>query len=108
MTTTREISESTKYVTETLVTDTRTYEIIKRTARTITIRPMVQGSILDRRENGSGYPQVWHEAVSDPTAPTRTVRLRKDGTYRVSESARALRPAYMIDGKPTEYTDYSF
>ncbi len=102
------ITTETTFVTETLVTDTVTYEIIKRTPKTITVRTTITGDVLKSQDPGSGYPQVWCEAVGDPEGTLYTLRLRKDGTYRRAVWANALRPATMIDGKPVTYTDYSF
>jgi hypothetical protein len=102
------ITTDTTFVTETLVTDTVTYEIIGRTAKTITIRTTISGDVVKSQDPGSGYPQVWCEAISDPEGATYTLRLRKDGTYRRATWANALRPAAVIDGKPVSYTDYSF
>lgn len=94
------------FVSYTMVTDTRTFEVVKTTAKTITLRDMVDGEILKREDrDGSGWPQVYTEQVSSEGMPETTVRLRKDGTYRVASYA-VLRPATMIDGKPVRYTDY--
>jgi hypothetical protein len=102
-----EITPETTFVAETLYTDSRVYEIVKRTPRTLTLRHTAQGPILRREDwSGGGYPQVWHEAVSDFRGGTFVVRLRKDGTYRTGTSSRPLRPAQYIDGKPVDFTDY--
>lgn len=95
------------FITETLVHDTCTHEVIGKTPKTIRIREAMRGEIV-RSENrdGNPYPCVWHEAVSNPNGKVRTLRLRKDGTYRVADWANPMRPAVVISGKPISYTDY--
>jgi hypothetical protein len=94
------------FLAETLWTDTRVYEVVRVTARTITVRSTMAGEILDRRDDGSGFPTVWTEALSDPDGYVKTVRVRKDGTVRTGQGARPMRPAGDIDGRPVTYTDY--
>lgn len=95
------------FVTEVLVTDTVTYEVVAKTPKTLRIRRTRHGEIVKRtNEGGNPYPCVWHEAVSDPGATERVVRLRKDGCYRSAKYGNPLRPATVIDGKPVSYTDY--
>lgn len=96
------------FLAETLVTDTRVYEAVKVTAKSLTLRGTQRGDVLRREDDGSGYPMVWHEAKSYPELDTFVVRVRKDGTVRRGEGARPMRPAQLIDGKPVEYTDYRF
>lgn len=95
------------FITETLVTDTRTWEVITTTAQTVTIRNTRYGERL-RSENrdGNPWPCVWTEALPWPEGDTYTLRRRKDGTFRTHRSARPLRPATVIDGKPVSYRDY--
>lgn len=97
------------FVSYTLVTDTQVYEVVKRTPHTATLRRTRPGENL-RSENrdGNPYPVVHTEAVSDPTGPTQVVRRRKDGTFRIADWSRPLRPATEIDGKPVTRTDYRF
>lgn len=95
------------FVEETLVTDTRVYEVIRATAKTLTLRPVLEDGVV-RAENrdGNPFPVVFRKAVADPDAPTFTVRMRQDGTYRIASWASALRPATMINGQPVTFTDY--
>lgn len=95
------------FVTYTLVTDTKTYRVEKVTAKTLTLRPCAQGEVVkSENRDGNPFPCVWREAVPVEGAQTKVVRLRKDGTYRLDDWARPLRPATMIEGKPVVYTDY--
>jgi len=95
------------FVRELLVTDTRVYEVVAVTARTLTLRP-TRDTDWSKSENrdGNPYPLVWTGQQPDPTAPTRLVRLRKDGTYRTHRSANPLRPATVVDGHVARFTDY--
>lgn len=95
------------FVQYTLVTDTRVYEVVGKTAKTLRIRPANKGErVASENHDGNPYPVVWTEAESDPDGAVITVRLRKDGTYRLANWARPLRPATIVEGKPVFYTDY--
>lgn len=96
------------FITEVMVTDTRTYEVIAKTAKTITIRKTRRTDTVVKSENrdGNPYPCVWHEEVPDEDGAKYVLRLRKDGTYRIADWANPMRPATIIDGKVTSYTDY--
>ena len=97
------------FVSETLVTDTRTYEVVATTAKTIKVRTTSQGDVVkSESRDGNPWPLTWTEVVSDPNGRVFTLRLRKDGTYRMGDGANRLRPATVVDGKPTSYTDYRF
>lgn len=101
-----DINDDTRYLSETLVTDTIVYEIVGRTAKTLTLRKMRHGDLARKvNHGGNPYPCVWEYAVPGD-GPTITVRLRKDGTYRTGQGGRPLRPATKIDGRPVIYTDY--
>lgn len=91
-----------KFMTETLVTDTRCWEVVRKTAKTITIRQMSQGEQV--YNDGAELPVVGHIAVTCPEGYTMTVRLRKDGTYRTGQGMRPLRETET----PIFYTDYKF
>ena len=94
------------FVSYTLVTDTVIYEVVGVTAKTIKVRGTRKGEIIaSENVGGNPYPVVYREAVSVIDYPVQTVRLRKDGTYRL-DSWSPLRPATMIDGKPVTVTDY--
>lgn len=76
-----EITTETVFVAELLWTDTRVWEIIARTAKTLTLRHTGYGeTVKSENRDGNPYPCVWTEAVSQPDAGTKIVRLRKDGT----------------------------
>lgn len=91
------------YAVETLVTDTICYEVISKTAKTITVRRMKRGEVV--RTDGEYLPVVHKEAVSDLNGMTQMVRLRKDGTYRMGDGFNALR---LQEQAPTFRTDYKF
>jgi hypothetical protein len=98
------------FVSETLVTDTRTYEVVAVTAKTIRVRTTGRTNNILRSEcrDGNPYPCTWFEVTSDPTGKTFTLRLRQDGTYRFAANSGKFRPATMIDGKPASFVDYRF
>lgn len=97
------------FLAETLVTDTRVWEVVGRTAKTLKVRATTGGEILKREEiDGNPWPVVFTEAVSCPEAEVVVARLRKDGTYRLFGHGNALRPAATIDGKPVTRVDYRY
>ena len=112
MTSSKHITDTDTYVSYTLVTDTRTYEIVRRTAKSIWVRPTkdsdapaIQDTMVD---HGPQLPPVvWTPQVSDPTAPVTRLGLRKDGTYRMFGTS-ILRPAAVFEGSPCRRTDYRF
>ena len=89
----------------TLVTDTVVYDVVSTTAKTITVRPRLgTDTILDRvNHDGNPYPVLTLATASTPDADTRTLRLRKDGTYRMSRSSNPMR---FYDGDPGRRVDY--
>jgi hypothetical protein len=91
-----------KFMTETLVTDIRCWEVVKQTAKTITIRQMRKGEEV--YNDGAELPVVGHIAIPHPEGYTMTLRLRKDGTYRTGNGMRPLRETE----NPIFYTDYKF
>ena len=104
------------FVSETLVTDTFTYEIVRRTDKSIWVRrtmdacdtPAIQDMAVDGA-NDPGCPAVMYTPqMSDPEAPTVRLGLRKDGTYRTGPGARPLRPCTIVAGWPCRRTDYRF
>lgn len=97
------------FISQTLVTDTVVYEVIDKTPKTILVRETTSGDVLLREESGnSNFPIVWTEARRFVVGKTYRLRLRKDGTFRISGWANPLRKARLIDGKPARKTDYSF
>lgn len=113
MTSTPDLTAST-FVSETLVTDTFTYEIVRRSAKSIWVRRTrdagepIQDMAVDGA-NSAGCPKVmWTPQASDPTGELTRLGLRKDGTFRTSPGARPLRPCAEVDGQPCRRTDYRF
>lgn len=92
---------ATKFAVEPLVTDTICWEVIASTTKTLTLRKMRQGEVTST--TGGYLPVVHTEALPNPNGDVITVRLRKDGTYRIS-GGHALR----FTDNPTFRTDYSF
>lgn len=94
------------FLSDTMVTDTRVFEVVAATDKTIQLRHTVTGEVLQRQHrDGNPYPLVWAEAIVQPSAKIITVRRRRDGTYRVNGGS-PLRPATIVDGRPVTYTDY--
>ena len=90
-----------KFAVQLLVTDTICWEVIASTAKTLTLRMMRQGELVST--TGGYLPIVRTEALPDENGQVVTVRLRKDGTYRIGGG----RPLRFTDS-PTYRTDYSF
>lgn len=91
-----------QHLVEYLVTDSVVYEIVKKTACTVTIRPCTRGEIVHRGEGP--YPVVTYAAEPDPSGPTRVLRVRKDGTLRTYSGGHAMD---LVD-QGTFRTDYSW
>ena len=91
------------FVQEILVTDTRVFEVIKVTAKTITIRTTLSGKNLSNENR-----IVLTEALSDPNGTTRTLKLRKDGTFRTRNGSSNLTRAREFNGSPVRKVDLSF
>lgn len=102
------------FVDARLVTDTEVWEIIAKTAKTITIRDCHQLIGSDGHPLMAGtWPHVEYAITSNPDGFVQTLRFRKDGTFRLARWARPLYPAHLQefpDGNryPTEYRDWSF
>lgn len=92
----------TDYMMETLYTDSIAWEVIGRTAKTITVRGMDRGDVI--ASDGFPYPVVTYAALPDPAGPVLTLRVRKDGSFRTGPGARPLRP---VDN-PRFVTDYRY
>lgn len=103
------------FVSSTLVTDTVVFEVIdiSPSGKTITIRSTRTGDVVARESNGSPYPIVYNEALSNPNGDTFRLRRRKSGRFGGSgrdgdPTGRSLVKCRRIDGKPVKRTDYSF
>lgn len=103
------------FVSSTLVTDTIVFEVVAISAsgKTITIRRTKTGDVVEREDNGSPYPVVYSEAVSDPNGDTFRLRRNKRGRFGGSgrdgdPTGRSLVKCRRIDGKPVKRVDYSF
>ena len=82
------------YATETLVTDTVSYDVVGSTPKTIKIRRrrhVLPGRRDENVDQGPYPPVMWFATESDERHSTITLRLRKDGTYRRADWARPLR-----------------
>ena len=102
------------FLSESLVTDTLVYEVVKVTAKTVTVRrTRTEGTVTEdahTNKGGHGLNVMWEQQVPNVDAGTRTLRVRKDGTVRSGSHAGAspFRPARMIDGVPVRRVDYRF
>lgn len=102
------------FLSESLVTDTLVYEVVKVTAKTVTVRRTMTGDKFTKDtacdEGANGLAVTWEEQVVNPHAETRTLRVRKDGTIRSGSYAGAspFRPAHTVEGKPARRVDYRF
>jgi len=97
------------FLSETLVTDTQVWEVIETTAKTVTVRDTrrVEGVIQ------SPSPMFVRYAVEpDPGSKAVVRRVRKDGTVRIENWSRPLRPSKPIQFEEGEYhyeeVDWSF
>jgi len=98
------------YLTETLVTDTVVYQVVARTASTIRVRRTRETG--ERWADGRcdvgahGLTVQWCAVAPDADDTPRTVRRRKDGTYRAGgPSSRPLRDAPTVGGVPVRRVD---
>ena len=102
------------FLSESLVTDTLVYEVVKVTAKTVTVRRMMSGGPVHedtRCDKGAhGLSVVWEEQVTKPEAETRTLRVRKDGTIRAGShvGASPFYPTTKVNGVPVRRVDYRF
>lgn len=102
------------FLSESLVTDTLVYEVVKVTAKTVTVRPTMSGGPVHEDEacdkGAHGLSVVWEEQVTKPEAETRTLRVRKDGTIRAGShvGARPFYPTRKVNGVPVRRVDYRF
>ena len=94
---------------EPLVTDTITYEVVKTTAHTVTVRRTQDGGepIRDLKVDQGPYPVLWTPQVPCPEAATRTLRIRKDGSIRFGGGYK-LRLAPIVGGEPVRRVDYRY
>ena len=103
------------FLTEDLFSDTLVWEVIKTTAKTITVRRCKKGEIVHREDrNGNGWPQIYKEALPDENGTVKTLRERKrkngkGGHYSFDrDGRRGTYPARKIEGKPVFLTDYRY
>lgn len=80
-------TETPRYYIEHLATDWIAWEVIHRTAKTITVRRMARGKIMHDHVERT----VWAAVTAEGDAAVHTFRMRKDGTYR-KNGCHALRP----------------
>lgn len=103
------------YLSATLVTDTVVYQVVKVTAKTVTLQECRQacgaGYIDDRCDNGpAGLDVRWYPVELDPDAKPFTRRLAKDGTLKVGSYARAGRYCVpmTVNGQAVARLDWRF
>jgi hypothetical protein len=102
------------FLSESLVTDSIVWEVVKVTPKSVTLRPTIEGDEITEDENcdkgAYGLSVVWTEQKSNPEAKARTLRVRKDGTVRFGNHVGA-RPMYrtpMKNGKPVSRRDWRY
>lgn len=103
------------FITEDLWSDTLIWEVIKVTAKTITVRRTKQGEIAHiESADGCPWPKIWYVAEPDPNGHVRTLRERKGpngkgGHYSFDgHGRRGTYPAREIDGRPVKLTDMRY
>ena len=100
------------FLSESLVTDTIVWEVVKVTAKTVTIRTTRDAGEFteDTAVDKAPMPVVWEAREANPAGATKTLRVRKDGSVRIGDHAGSspLRPAPMVNGKPVRRIDYRF
>lgn len=95
-----------------LVTDTSVYEVVKVTAKTVTLRDTRQTDERfedDRVDNGQ-FPVIYTAVEGDPEGSTLRVGLSKDGRLKVGNWARAghYYVPMRINGHAVQRTDFRF
>jgi hypothetical protein len=97
-----------RFVSELLYTDTRVWEVVKRTAATMTLRSTLRTddtAPVEGMDPGAYGLRVMRTRVEpNPAGETIVVRRRKDGGFAIG-SNRRLRA---INGTPYEVTDYRY
>ena len=102
------------FLSESLVTDTRAYQVVKVTKSTISIVPC-QGTgrvIEDERcdKGANGLSVTWETVAPMEGSKARTLRVRKDGSVRMGShaGARPLYPTTKVNGVPVQRRDWRF
>ena len=91
------------FATETLVTDTVAYDVVKSTAKTITVRRRRDTEVVAQQLLGGPFPITTRATESVLDAETKVLRLRKDGTFRTADWANPLK---FSETEPTTRVDY--
>lgn len=95
------------FLTELLYTDTIGWEVVSTTPCSITVRGAHRGDVVRHDHiGGNPYPVTYYALSSDTEAPVRTLRRRKDGTFRTVRGGSPLMLADRIDGHAVEKVDY--
>lgn len=102
------------FLSESLVTDTIVYEVIKVTKATVTVRKTIGTGISHKDphcdEGGHGLSVQWEEVEPWHNGWTKTFRVRKDGSLRSGShaGARPFYPTRKINGVPVQRRDWRF
>ena len=102
------------FLSESLVTDTLVYEVVKVTKATVTVRRTMSGGPVHEDEacdkGAHGLSVMWEEQVTKPEAETRTLRVRKDQTIRAGShvGASPFYPTRKVNGVPVRRVDYRY
>lgn len=95
------------FAEEILVTDSRVLQVVRATRATITVRTTKRGeNVADEFIGGNPLPVTYNAVVPDPDGHTRTLRMRKDGTFRTMRGGNPLTPAATREGRTVTRTDY--
>lgn len=96
------------YIAESLASDNRIWEVVKTTAKTITLRSTKRGELV-KKENidGNQFPVAYYAVESDPEGATRILRERAS----VRPGYFAFRfgyPVNIMKGQPLKKVDYRY
>lgn len=96
------------YVSQTLYTDTAVWEVIKTTAKTITLRSTKPGRIVKKEHvDGHPYPLVHYSVEPHPEGEVKVLRERtsvRPGYFAFTFGY----PVSVIQGEPTKMVDYRY
>ena len=91
------------FAREVLVTDVVAYDVISYTTATVKVRRRKTDKVQESLLLGGPFPVVVYATVSDTREQVRTLRRRKDGTFRVADWAN---PLQFTDEEPTTRVDF--
>ena len=102
------------FLSESLVTDTLVYQVVKVTKATVTVIPCQgAGRVIEDEQcdkGAHGLSVTWETVAPLEGSQPRTLRVRKDGSVRMGShvGARPLYPTRKINGVPVQRRDWRF